>query len=253
MHRSIDQTTTGSPKRFEKDLWRAICGTALTVAAVAGVAGALSWHAAGHAASARPATVPAPVSTTISRNITPAAAAFTFYLVNSEAQPASLEALLQVQGSDSVEPAGPGHGHSIAAVSSPEDLVRIQAAAAEIENATIVDLRASESSAAAPEAIGEDDIRVYLVGSQEQADAIASGRLNAGVPPEDAEIVRSGSPEEAKWARNGVASVAVLDIAGSTVGSDEEASQTRATLNTASRLRRGDDKSGIRVIDLREP
>jgi len=190
---------------------------------------------------------PAIGSTTASTAIQPAqTGARTFYLVGSQEQADRTESAWAQGAYDGLAWELP---FSIAVVNSPEDLARVQGAAAEIDNAVIVDLRPKEGSpaAAANQAIGDDDIRFYLVGSQEQADEIASGRLNQGIPPEDAEIVRSGSTEEAKWALDGLSNIQVLDIVTS---ADEEA-QARSSLATISQKRQTLGQSPVRILDLR--
>ena len=96
-------------------------------------------------------------------------------------------------------------------------------------------------------ALSDSDLRVYLVDSPQQADDLATGRLTAPVPPEDAVIVRSGSAEEGRWLRTGVPSIAIVDI----VSADEDAAQTQARLNGIRRLQQATDQRPLRVVDLR--
>ena len=167
-------TTAGGTRRFGRGVLPAICGTALTVAAVTGVAGVMARHA-DRQAGATPTDGPASAQAAVRPNSTAAVPGFCFFLVGSDAQAGDLESVLPADVS--------APDYTVAVVRSPDDLVRVQAAAAEIDGAVIADLRSPDSNAAVvttPRRIADDDIRVYLVDSQEQASDIAGGRLTPG-------------------------------------------------------------------------
>jgi len=240
MSNATGQTSTPpASSRGDQHTFRTFLRVAVAVAALtAGLMGFVAGHSVD-----RVDKVPLDNFPPASSRVPSAPSGFRFYLAGSPEQAASLEDVLPVEG--------PLADHVVAVISSADDLARVQGAAALIDGAVIADLRpaASRSDAAAATAPSEASVRIYLVGSQEQAEDIAYDRFGSGSPSADAEIVQAGSPQEARWALSEVRGLQVLDV----VASSADEARTRARLATIGYLRQALDESGIQIADLREP
>jgi hypothetical protein len=175
-----------------------------------------------------------------------------FYLVSTQEQARAAEAMLQDDAQTEAGAVAPQTQQIVAMVSSAEDLTRIEGAAAELDDAMIIDLRSSEVGSKVAlmpgeSTSGDNVVHLYLVASAVKANDLVTGRMNDGVPPLPAIVVQSGSPEEMQWARAGLPGISLVDIVNS---SDEEA-RTQARLATAGRLRQAAADPELSVVDLR--
>lgn len=134
------RTIAATHEQWKRQVFAAACGITLVVAAVAGIG---VWGSNKHAKSTDLVSAPVRSGPPASIGASRLPQGFTFYLVGSQEQVSPVKAMLQVGSLAGARVDDLQTQNIVAVVVAPEDLARIQGAAAELDNAVIVDLRQS--------------------------------------------------------------------------------------------------------------
>lgn len=174
---------TGSRKWFGKEALAAVCGLAVTVAALAGIG---AWRSSTHDTTRKPAQLTAPISAPVATGSAQRARPFTYYLVGSPDDARWVEAGLDAELASFTATSRALADHDVVAINSPEDETQLRSAISDAQ-------RVAEDSGQVESQT--EDLRPYLAGNGDSSTLLLPGADDGMV------VYVVGSPEQAHYVR----------------------------------------------------